>query len=83
MDDPKLLEEIIQDWPYQETAAELAEYQERCKITPATLWVGTALWKILCAVFNCDVFFVGSAANIPIKLEDSGLLEPHEFIFTR
>jgi hypothetical protein len=76
------LQEIIQDWPYHETSQEFYSFRQRYRRDPAMLWIGEDLWMVLRKVFpdSPDLFF---NQTVPIRRDFLGILEGHEFIFTR
>jgi hypothetical protein len=68
----------IEGWPYEQVAAAF----ELCKAeTPSVLMVGFSLWSLLWKTVDADEFYVCDV--IPIRLDRTGILEPHEFMFTR
>lgn len=68
----------IEGWPYQEISAAV----EECKLEkPGFLKVGFALWSLLWKASEAEEFYVCDV--IPIYLDRTGILEPHEFMFTR
>jgi hypothetical protein len=67
----------IAGWPYQEIASAFAEHKSG---NPTSLRVGYALWALLWKNSDAEQFYV--CETIPICLDRTGILEPHEFMFT-
>lgn len=74
----------LANWPNDAVKQELKKFRILYG-EPKQLFVGRALWNVLCEAFdskNSGFNFSGSDVPIPIRLEESGLIEPHEFIFS-
>jgi hypothetical protein len=70
----------VKDWPYQEIEKALAEFQ-KSNYDPTFLWVGRDLWFLL--IDSCDAEQFWSNGACRILFDATGILEPHEFMFTR
>lgn len=68
----------IEGWPYDEVMASFHEYKVSNR---SVLKVGFALWSLLWKTSDAQLFYV--CDTIPILLDKTGILEPHEFMFTR
>jgi hypothetical protein len=71
---------LLKDWPYQPVSIALIIYQREHGKNPASLWVGSALWKILRDASDAEEFY--AVGQFLIRWESFGMLEPHEFMFT-
>lgn len=69
---------VIEGWPYEEITNAFYKFEFG---RPGCLMVGRSLWAILNKAYNSDEFLVCEV--IPIKFDRSGILEPHEFMFTK
>jgi hypothetical protein len=71
----------VEGWPYQEVSAAFIQKAHTGEAVPKVLMVGYSLWALLLKASDTEVFYV--CGTIPIRFERSGILEPHEFMFTR
>ncbi len=73
----------VEGWPYEQILSAFGEFQQLLqgvhgKPQPS-LMVGGALWSRLREISDAEGFFV--CGIIPVHLDLTGILEPHEFMF--
>ncbi len=74
----------IEGWPYEQILSAFGEFQKLLQVVHGkpqpSLMVGCALWSRLRKISDAEGFFV--CGIIPVRLDLTGILEPHEFMFT-
>lgn len=71
----------IRGWPYQQIAAALCDFQAAFQTEyPPIIVVGSALWSLLRELSDADEFY--ALGIVPIRIDNFGILEPHEFMVT-
>ena len=69
---------VIEGWPYKEITDAFYRFEFG---KPSSLMVGRSLWSLLNKTYDSNEFMVFEV--IPIRFDKSGVLEPHEFMFTK
>jgi len=77
---PTITLPIIRGWPYRQIEIALSQAQSEVRHIPVIM-VGFALWSLLTETFDAEKFF--ACGLVPIRLDKTGILEPHEFMVTR